>query len=75
MRGSSASISVAVRNLSTLWTAQHGWDTSRDGRIKVDVADQYTWDPEIRAAGSRANGFQTILPPTSSFTTTLRVTF
>ena len=72
---SGASISAAGRNLSTIWTAQHGWNTSRDGRIQVDVAEQYTWDPEIRAAGSRANGFQTILPPTASFTTTLRVTF
>jgi hypothetical protein len=75
VRASGASISAAGRNLSMLWTEQHGWNTSRDGRIKVDVADQYTWDPEIRAVGSRSNGFQTILPPTASFTTTIRVTF
>jgi TonB-linked SusC/RagA family outer membrane protein len=72
---SGASISVAGRNLSTLYTEQHGWNTSRDGRIDVDIADRHTWDPEIRAVGSRSNGFQTILPPTSSFTTTLRLTF
>jgi TonB-dependent starch-binding outer membrane protein SusC len=71
----SAAISVAARNLSMLWTAQHGWKTSRDGRIRVDIADQYTWDPEIRAVGSRSNGFQTILPPTSSVTATLRITY
>ena len=72
---SAASISVAGRNLSTLWTAQNGWKTSRDGEVYVDVADQHVWDPEIRAIGSRANGYQTILPPTASFTTTVRLTF
>jgi hypothetical protein len=33
------------------------------------------WDPEIRANGQLSNGFQTILPPTASFTSTLRLTF
>jgi hypothetical protein len=72
---SGASISVAGRNLSMLWTAQHGWNTSRDGEIYVDVANQHVWDPEIRAVGDLSNGYQTILPPTASFTTTLRLTF
>ncbi len=74
-RASGASISVAGRNLSMLWTEQHGWNTSRDGRIGVDVANMHTWDPEIRAVGQLSNGFQTILPPTASFVTTLRLTF
>ena len=72
---SSASISVAGRNLSMLWTAQDGWNTSRDGKIYVDIADQHVWDPEIRAVGDLSNGFQTILPPTASFSTSLRLTF
>jgi TonB-linked SusC/RagA family outer membrane protein len=70
-----ASISVAGRNLSMLWTAQDGWKTSRDGMIHIPIADQHVWDPEIRAVGDLSNGFQTILPPTASFTTTLRLTF
>jgi TonB-linked SusC/RagA family outer membrane protein len=72
---SGASLSVAGRNLSMLWTAQHGWNTSRDGEIYVDVNNQHVWDPEIRAIGSLSNGYQTILPPTASFTTTLRLNF
>ena len=43
--------------------------------IKIPIADQHVWDPEIRAVGDLSNGFQTILPPTSSFTMTLRLTF
>jgi len=72
---SGASLSVAGRNLSMLWTAQHGWNTSRDGEIYVDVNNQHVWDPELRAVGQLSNGYQTILPPTSSFTTTLRLNF
>ena len=75
LRASGATVSVAGRNLSMLWTAQQGWNTSRDGEIYVDVAHQHVWDPEIRALGQLSNGFQTILPPTASFTTTLRLTF
>ena len=75
LRASGATVSVAGRNLSMLWTAQHGWNTSRDGEIYVDIANQHVWDPEIRAVGQLSNGFQTILPPTASFTTTLRLTF
>ena len=75
VRANGLSITAAGRNLSTLWTEQHGWNTSRDGEVYTGIADGHTWDPEIRAVGSRSNGFQTILPPTASFTTTLRVTF
>lgn len=72
---SNAIIGLAGRNLSMLWTAQHGWNTSRDGEIRVDVANQHVWDPEIRANGQLSNGYQTILPPTASLTATLRLTF
>jgi TonB-linked SusC/RagA family outer membrane protein len=75
MGASSASISVAGRNLSMLWTSQDGWKTSRDGMIHIPIADQHVWDPEIRAVGDLSNGFQTIMPPTASFTTSLRLTF
>ncbi|MDQ2666218.1 MAG: hypothetical protein M3Z05_09430, partial [Gemmatimonadota bacterium] len=69
------SVTVAGRNLSMLWTAQQGWNTSRDGEIYVDVANQHVWDPETRAQGSLANGFQTVLPPTTSFSTSFRLTY
>ena len=44
-------MTLAGRNLSMLWTAEQGWNTSRDGEIYVDVANQHVWDPEIRAVG------------------------
>jgi hypothetical protein len=72
---SNASLSLAGRNLSMLWTAENGWRTSRDGQVNVPIAGQKVWDPEIRANGQLSNGFQTILPPTASFTSTLRLTF
>jgi TonB-linked SusC/RagA family outer membrane protein len=72
---SAATVGLAARNLAMLWTAQHGWNTSRDGQIDVDVAGQHVWDPEIRANGQLSNGYQTILPPTASVTATLRLTF
>jgi outer membrane receptor protein involved in Fe transport len=72
---SGGSVTVAGRNLSMLWTAEQGWNTSRDGEIYVDVANQHVWDPEIRALGSLANGFQTIMPPTQSFVATFRLTY
>ena len=75
VRATNASLTLAGRNLSMLWTEQHGWNTSRDGEIYTGIGGGHTWDPEIRAVGSRSNGFQTILPPTASFTTTLRLTF
>jgi hypothetical protein len=75
LRSNTATISAAGRNLSMLWTAAQGWNTSRDGLVTVPVAGQHVWDPEIRAAGQLSNGFQTILPPTASFTLTLRLNF
>jgi TonB-linked SusC/RagA family outer membrane protein len=75
LRVQNGTVTLAGRNLAMLWTAQHGWNTSRDGEIKVDVANGHVWDPEIRAVGSRSNGFQTIMPPTSSFVATVRLTY
>ena len=72
---SGASVTIAGRNLSMLWTAEQGWNTSRDGEIYVDVANQHVWDPETRAVGSLSNGFQTIMPPTQSFVVTFRLTY
>lgn len=72
---SNGSLTVGGRNLMMLWTQQDGWGTSRDGMIKVPIANQHVWDPEIRAVGQLSNGYQTILPPTVSFVTTLRLTF
>jgi hypothetical protein len=74
-KASSASVSVAGRNLSMLWTAQDGWGTSRDGLIHLPIANQHVWDPEIRAVGQLSNGYQTIMPPTSAFVANLRLTF
>ena len=72
---SRGSVTVSGRNLMMLWTAQNGWGTHRDGQIDIPIAEQHVWDPEIRAIGQLSNGYQTILPPTASFTTTLRLTF
>ena len=75
VRASGGSVTLAGRNLSMLWTAEQGWNTSRDGEVYVDVANQHVWDPETRAVGARSNGFQTILPPTASFVATFRLTY
>ena len=72
---SGGSVTLAARNVSMLWTAQQGWNTSRDGEVYVDVANQHVWDPEIRALGSLSNGYQTIMPPTASFVATFRLTY
>jgi len=59
-----------------LWTAQHGWNTPRDGSVREPLADMIVWDPEVRGTG-QATGFsyQTVMPPTASATLTLRFTF
>ncbi|MEO5869056.1 MAG: SusC/RagA family TonB-linked outer membrane protein [Gemmatimonadaceae bacterium] len=72
---SGGGVTIAGRNLSMLWTAEQGWNTSRDGEIYVDVANGHVWDPETRAVGSLSNGFQTIMPPTASFVATFRLTY
>ena len=59
-----------------LWTAQHGWNTPRDGHVREPLANMIVWDPEVRGTG-QAGGFsyQTVMPPTASATLTLRFTF
>ncbi len=69
------SISLGMRNVAMLWTAQHGWDTPRDGHIRESLANMITWDPEVRSTGQSAIGYQTVMPPTASATMTLRFTF
>ena len=71
------SLSVGMRNVVMLWTAEHGWDTYRDGSIRVPVANRsmITWDPEVRSTGQTATGYQTVLPPTATATVTVRVGF
>lgn len=69
------SFSVAMRNVAMLWTGAQGWNTSRDGEVYVPVADQHVWDAETRAAGQLSQGYQTILPPATSLTATLRLSF
>jgi len=72
-----ASINIGMRNVMMLWTAEHGWGTYRDGSIRVPVGgrEMITWDPEVRAAGNLSTGYQTVMPPTASLTTTLRLSF
>lgn len=68
-------LTVGMRNLMMLWTEANGWDTARDGSIRVPIANMIAWDPEIRGTGVRSNNFQTIMPPTASATVSLRLTF
>jgi len=72
---SSGLISVGMRNVAMLWTAQHGWNTPRDGHVREPLANMITWDPEVRATGQAAVGYQTVLPPTASLLMTLRLSF
>jgi hypothetical protein len=69
------SISLGARNLTMLWTAQHGWNTPRDGSVREPIANMTTWDPEVRAVGQAAVGYQTVMPPTASATLALRFSF
>ena len=70
-----SSITVSARNVMMLWTGANGWGTARDGEVFVPVAGMHAWDPEIRASGQLSQGYQTILPPTASFTAKLNIAF
>jgi len=63
MGASRAAINVAARNLWTIWVAQK------------DVAGAPVPDPEIRNAGGLTLFSNSNIPPTTSFVTTLRVSF
>jgi hypothetical protein len=77
MGATRGTLSLALRNLAMLWTAQNGWSTPRDGSFSVEHRDIVFWDPENRGAGANpAIGFgQTVIPTTSSAVLTLRFTF
>lgn len=68
-------VSVGMRNLAMLWTAEEGWDTPRSGLVTEKIAGMHVWDPEVRATGANSVGYQTVLPPTASVTMTLRLSF
>jgi TonB-linked SusC/RagA family outer membrane protein len=68
-------LSVGARNLAMLWTAEEGWGTPRSGLVTEKLAGMHVWDPEVRATGANSVGYQTVLPPTASFTMTLRLSF
>jgi len=70
-----ALLSVGMRNVAMLWTAEEGWGTPRDGSVTEKIAGMTVWDPEVRSTGSNAVGYQTVLPPTASLTMTLRLSF
>lgn len=68
-------LSFGMRNVTMLWTAQHGWNTPRDGSVREPLANMIVWDPEVRSTGQTAVGYQTVMPPTASATMTLRLSF
>lgn len=72
---SAGTVGIAGRNLMMLWTAQDGWNTSRDGMVTLPIAEMHVWDAETRPVGQLSNGFQTILPPTTSMLLTFRLTY
>ena len=69
------SLSVGMRNVAMLWTAEEGWDTPRSGLVTEKLQGMHVWDPEVRATGANSVGYQTVLPPTASLTMTLRLSF
>jgi hypothetical protein len=75
MGARSGSVSLGMRNVMMLWTAQHGWSTPRDGAVRESIANMITWDPEVRSTGQAAVDYQTVLPPAASATMTIRLSF
>ena len=75
LRAKRATVSAGMRNVSMLWTAQHGWNTPRSGMVREPIANMITWDPEVRAVGQTQVGYQTVMPPTASATMTVRLTY
>ncbi len=75
LRARNGSVSLGMRNVAMLWTAEHGWSTPRDGSVQERLAGMTTWDPEVRSTGQSATGYQTVLPPTASATLTVRLGF
>jgi hypothetical protein len=75
LAASGGSISFAARNVATLWTAQHGWNTSRDGLITIPLGGGRVWDPEVRGTGTQSGSFQTVMPPLASAVFTVRLSY
>jgi hypothetical protein len=69
------SLSLGMRNVMMLWTAEHGWSTYRDGHIRERIGDLNIWDPETRSSAQGSVSYQTVMPPTASATMTLRFSF
>lgn len=74
MGATRGSISFAARNVMMLWTAEHGWDTPRSGKVTVPIGQGRIWDPEVRSQGA-GSSFQTVMPPTASGVFTVRMSF
>lgn len=72
---SRGSINLAGRNLMMLWTAEHGFATPRDGRVEPPIGGVWVWDPEIRSSGQVSTNLQTVMPPFTSATITMRFSF
>ena len=77
------SMSLGMRNVMMLWTAQHGWSTPRDGSLRHDFNDYRMkrtikiWDPDARgsAANPGTGDGQTVIPPQTTAILTLRISF
>jgi len=69
---SRGTVTLAGRNLLMLWTAEHGWGTSRDGLVRMPIGDGKVWDPETRGTGDLSDNFQTVMPPLTSVNLTFR---
>jgi len=77
------SMSLGMRNVMMLWTAQHGWSTPRDGSLRHDFHDYRTrrtikiWDPDARGSAENpgTGDGQTVIPPQSTAILTLRFSF
>ncbi len=75
VRASRGSVTLAANNVTMLWTAQHGWNTRRDGRVDMEIGDGHVWDVEGRARADLSIERQTVMPPMASANLTVRFSF
>ncbi|MBI4420821.1 MAG: SusC/RagA family TonB-linked outer membrane protein [Gemmatimonadetes bacterium] len=77
VRASRGSVTVAGRNLMMLWTGHYGFGTPRDGRVPQanEIGGEWTWDPELRNPSQVQSDYTVYLPPTTSATVTVRLSF
>jgi len=71
----SGTISLGMRNVMMLWTKEEGWDTPRNGSIRIPLGNMLIWDPEVRSTAQLANNYQTVMPPTASLVMTIRLQY